>query len=95
VFQRNKLAATGLIAWFMHRGYHGLAIPKWERKIRVFTNWGLNFLLRRDTVGIIARDVPRAAFEEFASRPKAAPAAAAAPAAKAPARAKAAAAKSE
>ena len=54
----------------MHRGYHGLAIPMWERKGRVFTNWILNFLFRRDTVGIIARDTPRAAFEAFASRPR-------------------------
>jgi NADH dehydrogenase len=70
VFQSRKVAVTGLIAWFMHRGYHGLAIPMWERKIRVFANWILNFLLRRDMTGIIARDNPRAAFEEFASRPK-------------------------
>jgi len=75
VFQRNKLAAKGLVAWFMHRGYHGLAIPMWERKTRIFANWILAFLLKRDTVGIIARDEPRAAFEEFASRPKAAAAA--------------------
>lgn len=99
VFQSGNLAFKGLIAWFMHRGYHGLAIPMWERKIRVFSNWILNFLLGRDTVGTIARDNPRAAFEEFASRPKppadaeakpaAAPAApAAASAAKAPARAR-------
>jgi NADH dehydrogenase len=70
VFQSPRLAVKGLPAWFMHRGYHGLAIPMWERKIRVFSNWILNFLLRRDTVGIIARSEPRAAFEEFASRPK-------------------------
>jgi NADH dehydrogenase len=70
VFQSNKLAVKGLLAWFMHRGYHGLAIPMWERKIRVFSNWILNFLLRRDMTGIIARSTPRAAFEEFASRPK-------------------------
>ncbi|HEY4269530.1 MAG TPA: NAD(P)/FAD-dependent oxidoreductase [Galbitalea sp.] len=100
VFQSGNLAFKGLIAWFMHRGYHGLAIPMWERKIRVFSNWILNFLLGRDTVGTIARDNPRAAFEEFASRPKppadaeakpaVAPAAPAAPAAavKAPARAR-------
>ncbi len=55
----------------MHRGYHGLAVPFWERKIRVFGNWILNFLLRRDLVGIPARDTPRLAFETFASRPKA------------------------
>jgi NADH dehydrogenase len=55
----------------MHRGYHGFAMPMWERKIRVFGNWIINFLTRRDLVGIPARDTPRAAFEEFASRPKA------------------------
>jgi len=71
VYQWRKLAITGFIAWVMHRGYHGLAIPMWERKIRVFGNWILNFLLRRDLVGIPARDVPREAFETFASRPKA------------------------
>jgi NADH dehydrogenase len=72
VFQSRKLAVKGLPAWFMHRGYHGLAIPTWERKIRIFSNWILAFLLKRDMIGIIARDDPRAAFEEFASRPKAA-----------------------
>ncbi|MDQ1544510.1 MAG: hypothetical protein QOK08_2148 [Actinomycetota bacterium] len=89
VFQSGNLAVKGLPAWFMHRGYHGLAIPTWERKIRVFANWFLNFLLGRDIVGIIARNEPRAAFEAFASRPKPAVAttapAAAAPAAAAPA----------
>jgi NADH dehydrogenase len=72
VFQSPKLAVKGLPAWFMHRGYHGLAIPTWERKTRIFANWILAFLLKRDMIGIIARDEPRAAFEEFASRPKAA-----------------------
>ncbi|NEM90695.1 FAD-dependent oxidoreductase [Galbitalea soli] len=70
VFQSGNIAIKGLIAWFAHRGYHGLAIPMWERKARVFTNWLLNFVWKRDMVGIIARDTPRAAFEEFASRPK-------------------------
>jgi NADH dehydrogenase len=66
----GSLAIKGLIAWFMHRGYHGFAMPMWERKIRVFGNWIINFLTRRDLVGIPARDHPRAAFEEFAARPK-------------------------
>ncbi|HEY1529511.1 MAG TPA: NAD(P)/FAD-dependent oxidoreductase [Galbitalea sp.] len=70
VYQNPKFAVKGLIAWFMHRGYHGLAMPTWERKTRVISNWVLNFLLGRDPVGMIARDEPRAAFEEFASRPK-------------------------
>lgn len=70
VFQKGNLAIKGLIAWFMHRGYHGLAMPMWERKARVFGNWIINFFWKRDLVGIPARDTPRAAFEEFASRPK-------------------------
>jgi NADH:ubiquinone reductase (H+-translocating) len=67
---QGPFAIKGLIAWFMHRGYHGFAMPMWERKIRVFGNWIINFLTRRDLVGIPARDTPRAAFAEFASRPK-------------------------
>lgn len=70
-FQSGGFAITGFLAWVAHRGYHGLAIPMWERKIRVFGNWILNFLLRRDLVALEARSFPRAAFEEFASRPKA------------------------
>jgi len=69
-FQSGKFAITGPLAWAMHRGYHGLAIPMWERKIRVFGNWGMSLLLGRDAAGLEARDNPRAAFEEFASRPR-------------------------
>ncbi|HEU0207121.1 MAG TPA: FAD-dependent oxidoreductase [Pseudolysinimonas sp.] len=70
VYQNGGLAVKGLLAWFMHRGYHGLAIPFWDRKIRVFGNWFLNFFLRRDLVGIPDRDAPRAAFDKWAARPK-------------------------
>jgi NADH dehydrogenase len=70
VYQNGRVAVRGLIAWFMHRGYHGLAIPFWDRKIRVFGNWFLNFFLRRDLVGIPDRDLPRAAFDKWAARPK-------------------------
>jgi len=71
VFQSGKVSIKGFIAWVMHRGYHGLAMPMWERKARVFGNWIVNFLFRRDLVGIPARDVPREQFEAWASRPKA------------------------
>jgi NADH dehydrogenase len=70
VFQFRNIAITGLIAWFMHRGYHGLAMPMWERKLRVFSGWIWNFILRRDIVAISATKEPRLAFETFASRPK-------------------------
>ena len=70
VYQYRKLAIRGFLAWVMHRGYHGFAMPMWERKFRVFGNWIMNFLARRDTVGIPARDTPRLAFETYAARPK-------------------------
>jgi NADH dehydrogenase len=71
VYQYKKLAIKGVIAWFMHRGYHGLAMPMWERKIRVVSGWFWNFVLRRDIVAISATKDPRLAFATFASRPKA------------------------
>jgi NADH dehydrogenase len=82
VFQSGKLAIKGLPAWFAHRGYHGLAMPSWERKIRVIVGWVNNFFLGRDIVSLAAATQPRFAFEEFASRPKPAeaPAKTAAPA---------------
>lgn len=70
-FQSGKFAVTGLIAWFMHRGYHGLAIPMWERKLRVVGGWVGHFFLGRDNVSLSARETPQAYFQEFASRPKA------------------------
>lgn len=86
VFQSGKFSLKGVLAWFAHRGYHGLAMPTWERKLRVIWGWVNNFFLGRDIVSIEAVQTPRAVFEEFASRPKppAAPEVAA-PAAKAPA----------
>lgn len=70
VFQYRNLAVTGLLAWFMHRGYHVLAMPMWERKFRVLGGWIANFLLRRDVVSIASTKDPRLAFETWASRPK-------------------------
>ena len=70
VFQAGGLAVKGFPAWVMHRGYHGLAIPMWERKIRVFGNWAFNLVLGRDIVSLEDRETPRAVFEEFAARPK-------------------------
>jgi len=70
VFQAGKIAIKGLPAWFMHRGYHGMAMPMFERKARVFGNWIINFFWGRDTISVDARVEPRRAFEEFASRPK-------------------------
>jgi len=70
VFQSGNLAFKGFIAWLMHRGYHGLAMPTWERKWRVIFGWLGNFFLGRDFATIAAVQTPRSNFEEFASRPK-------------------------
>ena len=82
VFQSGKIAVKGFPAWIAHRGYHGLAMPSFERKFRVVGGWWNNLWLGRDIVSLDNRERPRAAFEEFASRPK--PAAEAAPVAAAP-----------
>jgi NADH dehydrogenase len=94
VFQSGKLAIKGWPAWIAHRGYHGLAMPTWERKWRVLWGWWNNFWLGRDMVNLSTVQNPRYVFEEFAARPRPpqpveAPveqAAPAAPAKKAPAR---------
>jgi len=92
-FQSGKFALKGFPAWVAHRGYHGLAMPSWERKIRVVGGWVLNVFLGRDIVSLEAVQTPRAVFEEFASRPKPPAAAPAATPAAAPTAAPAAAAK--
>ncbi len=71
VFQSGRIAIKGVVGWVMHRGYHGLAIPMWERKLRVFSGWAWNLVLGRDNVSLTAREEPQAYFQEFASRPKA------------------------
>ncbi|MDL9980726.1 NAD(P)/FAD-dependent oxidoreductase [Microbacterium sp. ASV49] len=86
VFQSGNFALKGWIAWLAHRGYHGLAMPSWERKWRVLWGWWNNFWLGRDMVNLETVQNPRYVFEEFAARPRPpkpveAPAPAAAPAA--------------
>lgn len=69
VFQSGPFALKGFIAWLAHRGYHGLAMPMWERKFRVANDWMLQAFWGRDTVSIRKVQRPRAFFQEFASRP--------------------------
>jgi len=70
VFQSGKFALKGFLAWVAHRGYHGLAMPTWERKWRVLWGWWHNLWLGRDTVQLKVVQRPRVFFETFASRPK-------------------------
>lgn len=62
IFQYKRLVITGPLAWLMHRGYHVLAIPTWERKIRVLLVWLAAFVLGRDIVSLLSVQDPRGAF---------------------------------
>jgi NADH dehydrogenase len=46
----------------MHRGYHVLAVPTWERKVRVLAVWATAVLFGRDIVSLAAVQHPRKAF---------------------------------
>jgi NADH dehydrogenase len=75
VMGKMKIKLKGRLAWYMHRGYHGLAMPTWNRKIRIFADWTLAMFLKREVVSLGAIETPR---EEFYEAAKPAPAAAAA-----------------
>jgi NADH dehydrogenase len=85
VFQSGKIALTGYIAWLAHRGYHGMAMPSFERKFRVVGGWWNNFWLGRDIASLRTVQYPRQFFEAFATRQAPAPAAAKPAAARKPA----------
>lgn len=62
VFQYRRLVIKGLPAWLMHRGYHVLAVPTWERKVRVLAVWLTAALYGRDIVSLASVQRPREAF---------------------------------
>ena len=75
-FGRNKGVAKvmgiklkGWPAWMAHRGYHGMAMPMFERKFRVLGDWMVAFFFNRDAVQLNNLEAPRTAFEESA-KPK-------------------------
>jgi NADH dehydrogenase len=62
IFQYKGIVITGLIAWLMHRGYHVLAVPTWERKVRILLVWITGFVFGRDIVSLASVQHPRDAF---------------------------------
>ncbi|MGF9660251.1 FAD-dependent oxidoreductase [Arthrobacter crystallopoietes] len=60
----------GTLAWLAHRGYHGFAMPTWERKVRVIADWLLNAVLGRDTTEISDLETPYRAFRTAATPAK-------------------------
>ncbi|MFJ7216102.1 NAD(P)/FAD-dependent oxidoreductase [Amycolatopsis sp. NPDC098790] len=70
IFQYRRLVITGLPAWLMHRGYHVLAVPSWERKIRVLAVWLTAALFGRDILSLASVQHPREAFVSGGARPE-------------------------
>ncbi|MGP4051848.1 NAD(P)/FAD-dependent oxidoreductase [Streptomyces sp. 2A115] len=62
IFQYKGIVIKGFPAWLMHRGYHVLAVPTWERKVRVLTVWFTAALFGRDLVSLASVQHPRDAF---------------------------------
>ncbi|MET0423359.1 MAG: FAD-dependent oxidoreductase [Actinoplanes sp.] len=62
IFQYRGIVIKGLPAWLMHRGYHVLAVPTWERKVRVLAIWLTAVLYGRDIVSLASVQEPRRAF---------------------------------
>ncbi len=62
VFESHGIVLRGRLAWLMHRGYHLLAVPTWERKARVLAVWLTAAAFGRDVVSLASVQTPRAAF---------------------------------
>ncbi|GAA0582056.1 FAD-dependent oxidoreductase [Kribbella sandramycini] len=62
IFQFRRLVIKGVLAWLMHRGYHVLAVPTWDRKVRVLFVWLAAALYGRDIVSLASVQHPRDAF---------------------------------
>ncbi|GAA1914960.1 NAD(P)/FAD-dependent oxidoreductase [Streptomyces sodiiphilus] len=61
------LRLRGRLGWYLHRTYHGMAVPTWNRKIRVFADWTLALFLKREVVSLGAIQNPREEFYEAAA----------------------------
>lgn len=57
----------GPLAWFMHRSYHLIWVPTFNRKARVISDWTLALFFRREAVSLGQFADPKAAFRAAAS----------------------------
>lgn len=64
VAQIKGVKMRGPLAWFMHRSYHVMAMPTWERRVRIVFDWTAALLFRRELVAMAAVHNPRAAWQE-------------------------------
>lgn len=64
----------GLPAWLLHRSYHVSRMPTVDRKLRIWLDWTLAGLFRRDVVALGDLENPRKQFREAAREESPAPA---------------------
>lgn len=62
IFQSGPVVIKGFPTRLMHRGYHVLAVPSRERKIRLLTTRLLAVVFGRDIVSLWSVQHPHAAF---------------------------------
>jgi NADH dehydrogenase len=60
----------GPLAWVAHRGYHVLAMPTGNRKLRILIGWAGQFLMGREIVSLGSVHDPRDEFRKAAVPPK-------------------------
>lgn len=70
VAQIKGIKIRGPLAWFMHRTYHVMAMPTWERRVRILLDWTTALLFRRELVSMSTLHTPRAAWEEATASSK-------------------------
>jgi NADH dehydrogenase len=68
IFQSGPITLKGFPAWVVHRGYHVLAMPTWERKLRVAIDWYGGLVLGRDIASLQTVQRPRQAFQQDAAQ---------------------------
>ncbi|PZR54271.1 NAD(P)/FAD-dependent oxidoreductase [Xylanimonas oleitrophica] len=61
----------GPLAWLAHRGYHVMAMPTGNRKIRILIGWIGQFLMGREVISLGSVHDPRDEFRKAAVPPKA------------------------
>ncbi len=58
----------GILAWFMHRTYHVMRMPTFNRKVRILTDWTAALFFRREVVTLGQIQRPRTEFEIAAGK---------------------------
>lgn len=62
----GRIKVKGWLAWFLHRSYHVMAMPTFNRKVRIMAGWTWALVFRREVVSLGSVENPREAFRAVA-----------------------------